>query len=77
MKKKILPKHIHSTPGYINEEQQLKRLKNNMLLVIAILGLSVFIRYNENESGVTDNSKQYIDVPSQIIARNLQSMKIV
>jgi hypothetical protein len=51
---------------YVNEKRQYQKLKNNILLVLAILGICFIMRLNNQDriSNVDESTKQlYFDVP--------------
>jgi hypothetical protein len=63
-----------STRYYVSEKQQYKRLKNNILLILAILAICFIIRISDTYrlSNVDESTKQlYFDVPSHHSPFNL------
>lgn len=69
---------VDPKPRYINEEQQYKALKNNIILLLSILGICLFIRLNTDKvsSSMGDNAKRYYDVPSNTTVSHAELLQI-
>jgi len=66
MKTKLLPEPMNPSISYLNNEQRLRKIKINVLLVIAVVIVCMVTHLNDknNGTGFTESNKShYFDTP--------------
>ncbi|MDB5156371.1 MAG: hypothetical protein JWR50_1078 [Mucilaginibacter sp.] len=79
MKKRLLPETVKTPVFYINKEQQSKKIKLNVLLVVAVVIVCIAIHLSDknNGSGFTESNKNhYFDTPKHLKASNLYMVQV-
>ncbi|TSJ39322.1 hypothetical protein FO440_16355 [Mucilaginibacter corticis] len=78
MKTKLLPEPMKSSDNYVNNEQRLRKIKINVLLVIAVVIVCMVTHLNDknNGTGFTESNKShYFDTPKHLKVLNLHVVR--
>jgi hypothetical protein len=81
MEKKFLQiQQKHTTNSFVTNTEQIRKAKNNFLLIIAIIGLCITIRLNNDTGLVRGNEstlQPYFDVPAHQTVSSLKIARLV
>ena len=79
MKKRLLTETANAPVFYIDKQQQSKKIKLNVLLVVAVVIVCIAVHLSDKNSGngfTESNKNHYFDTPKHLKSSNLYMVQV-